>query len=117
MVIRLEDALAAGARCITGSIRRPADTAARYASEEFIVVLPNTPAAGASEIAEKILGVICSCGIEHERSEHGCLTASIGAVSGTPQSDDVIAVIRAADEALYNAKATGRNRVSLSRVP
>lgn len=112
-----DDALAAVARCITDSIRRPADTAARYGGEEFIVVLPDTPATGASEIAEKIRRAICSCGIEHAGSEHGCVTASIGAVSCTPQSDDdVTAVIKAADEALYNAKATGRNRVSLSRI-
>ena len=50
-------------------------------------------------------------------SEHGCVTASIGAVSCTPRRDhDVAAVINAADEALYNAKATGRNKVSLSQV-
>lgn len=111
-----DDALAAVARCITDSIRRPADTAARYGGEEFIVVLPNTPAAGAAEIAEKIRRAISGCGIEHAGSEHGCVTASIGAVSCTPQSDDVSAAIKAADEALYNAKATGRNRVSLSQV-
>lgn len=112
-----DDALAAVARCITDSIRRPADTAARYGGEEFIVVLPDTPPAGAAEIAEKIRRAICDCGIEHAGSEHGCVTASIGAVSCTPQNDhDVTAVIKAADEALYNAKATGRNKVSLSQV-
>jgi diguanylate cyclase (GGDEF)-like protein len=112
-----DDALAEVARCITESIRRPTDTAARYGGEEFIVVLPDTPTAGAFEIAEKIRRAICNCGIEHAGSEHGRVTASIGAVSCVPQSDDdVTTVIRAADEALYNAKATGRNKVSLSRV-
>lgn len=112
-----DDALATVARCITDSIRRPADTAARYGGEEFIVVLPDTPAAGASVIAEKIRAAICECSIKHEGREHGCVTASIGAASCKPSSDDdVAAVIRAADEALYNAKATGRNRVSLDRV-
>ncbi len=112
-----DDALATVARCITDSIRRPADTAARYGGEEFIVVLPDTPATGASVIAEKIRAAICECAIKHEGSEHGRVTASIGAASCEPSSDDdVAAVIRAADEALYNAKATGRNKVSLDGV-
>ncbi|MFM0084863.1 diguanylate cyclase [Paraburkholderia sediminicola] len=108
-----DDALAAVARCIAGNIRRPADTAARYGGEEFVVVLPDTPADGASEIAEKIRNAICDCGIEHAGSEYGRVTASIGVVSTQPQTDDdLTTAIRAADEALYKAKATGRNRVA-----
>ena len=56
---------------------------------------------------------ICACHVEHAGSEYGCVTASIGAVSREPQmDDDLTTVIKAADEALYNAKATGRNKVS-----
>lgn len=108
-----DDALAAVARCISESIRRPADTAARYGGEEFVVVLPDTQAAGASQIAERIRSAIAGCGIEHAGSEYGRVTASIGLVSRMPETDDDLgAAIRAADEALYNAKSTGRNRVS-----
>ena len=108
-----DDALAAVARCISDSIRRPADTAARYGGEEFVVVLTDTPASGASEIAERIRHSICECAIEHAGSEYGRVTASIGVVSRVPLTDDDLTVaIKAADEALYNAKATGRNRVS-----
>lgn len=108
-----DDALSAVARCIGENIRRPADTAARYGGEEFVVVLPDTSAAGASLVAEKIRTAIGDLGIAHAASEHGCLTASIGAASWTPERDEeVSAVIKAADQALYNAKATGRNRVS-----
>jgi diguanylate cyclase (GGDEF)-like protein len=111
-----DDALAAVARCISESIRRPADTAARYGGEEFVVVLPDTPASGASEIAERIRNAICECAIEHAGSEYGRVTASIGVVSRVPlTNDDLTAAIKAADEALYNAKATGRNRVSQSQ--
>jgi diguanylate cyclase (GGDEF)-like protein len=110
-----DDTLAAVARCIADNIRRPADSAARYGGEEFIVVLPDTSAVGASLIAEKIRSAICACRIEHAGSEFGCVTASIGAVSREPQvDDDVTTVIKAADEALYNAKATGRNKVSIA---
>ncbi|WP_259460851.1 diguanylate cyclase [Paraburkholderia sp. BL23I1N1] len=111
-----DDALAAVARCISENIRRPADSAARYGGEEFIVVLPDTPPAGASLIAEKIRLAISELGIEHAGSEYGRVTASIGTASWAPEQDgSVTAVIKAADEALYNAKATGRNKVSRSR--
>jgi diguanylate cyclase (GGDEF)-like protein len=111
-----DDALAAVARCIVDNVRRPADSVARYGGEEFIVVLPDTRAPGASVIAEKIRSAIWACRIEHAGSEYGCVTASIGTVSWEPQvDDDLTSVIKAADEALYNAKATGRNKVSTAQ--
>ncbi len=109
-----DDALTAVARCISGCIRRPADTEARYGGEEFIVVLPETSAPGAAEIAARIRGAIAGCGIEHASIKYGRVTASIGVVSRMPGTeDDLGAAIRAADEALYYAKAGGRSRVSL----
>ena len=66
-----DHALATVARCITDSIRRPADTAARYGGEEFIVVLPDTPAAGASRSPKGFARAICDCAIEHAGSEYG----------------------------------------------
>jgi len=108
-----DDTLATVARCIADNIRRPTDSAARYGGEEFIVVLPDTSALGASRIAEKIRSAISACQIEHTGSEFGCVTASFGAVSREPKAgDELTTVIKAADEALYNAKATGRNKVS-----
>ncbi|WP_408357143.1 nucleotidyl cyclase domain-containing protein [Paraburkholderia phytofirmans] len=54
---------------------------------------------------------ICHRGIEHAGSEHGCLTANIGAVSCTPQSDDdVTATIMEADKALHLVVASGAKR-------
>jgi diguanylate cyclase (GGDEF)-like protein len=107
-----DEVLAAVARCILENIRRPLDSAGRYGGEEFIVVLPDTPAAGAVQIAENIRRAISELDIEHTGSEFGHATVSIGAASWTPERDsDVAAVIRAADQALYNAKAAGRNSV------
>lgn len=107
-----DDALAAVARCIGENIRRPLDTAARYGGEEFVVVLPDTPADGAARVAEQIRRAISDLSIEHAGSEFGRVTASIGLASWKPErDDDVSALIRAADEALYDAKARGRNRV------
>jgi diguanylate cyclase (GGDEF)-like protein len=110
-----DEALAAVAKCIGDSIRRPGDTAARYGGEEFVVVLPNTHAAGASFIAEKIRAAICDLSLRHAGSEFGCVTASIGSASWDPESGmDVSEMIQDADRALYRAKAMGRNVVALS---
>ncbi|HTR05819.1 MAG TPA: diguanylate cyclase [Paraburkholderia sp.] len=108
-----DDALAAVARCIGENIRQPVDTAARYGGEEFIVVLPDTRLDGACAIAENIRMAISELDIEHSDSEYGHVTASIGSASWTPEQDiDVTQVIKAADRALYDAKAQGRNRVA-----
>ncbi|MBB5496448.1 diguanylate cyclase (GGDEF)-like protein [Paraburkholderia sp. MM5384-R2] len=108
-----DDALASVARCIAHSIRRPRDTAARYGGEEFVVVLPDTNASGAQAVAEKISAAVNALNIAHVGSEHGCVTVSIGATSCRPdEDDDVASVVRAADAALYEAKAHGRNRVA-----
>ena len=108
-----DEALAAVARCIGENIRRPLDTAARYGGEEFVVLLPDTSQTGAAEIAERIRSAINGLELEHVGSEYGCVTASIGLASWTPDQDgDPGAVIKAADEALYYAKATGRNKVT-----
>ncbi|WP_175750374.1 sensor domain-containing diguanylate cyclase [Burkholderia pyrrocinia] len=108
-----DDALAAVARCIGENIRRPVDTAARYGGEEFVVLLPDTPQTGAAQIAERIRAAIDELELEHAGSEYGRVTASIGLASWTPDlEDEPSAVIKAADEALYYAKATGRNKVA-----
>lgn len=108
-----DDALTAVAKCIGENIRRPADAVARYGGEEFVVVLPDTPAEGASQIAEIIRTAISNLAIEHAASEYGRVTASIGLASWHPDEDeDVAMVIKAADEALYAAKAAGRNKVA-----
>lgn len=110
-----DDALAAVAKCIGENIRRPGDSAARYGGEEFVIVLPDTPPEGAVSIAEKVRAAIADLAIEHALSRYGRVTASIGTAAWTPEGDvDVSAVIRAADEALYDAKAAGRNTVAQS---
>lgn len=108
-----DDALAAVARCIGENIRRPVDTAARYGGEEFVVLLPDTPQTGAVQIAERIRAAIDDLALEHAGSEYGRVTASIGLATWTPdQDDEPSAVIREADEALYYAKTTGRNKIA-----
>ncbi|RQS67697.1 sensor domain-containing diguanylate cyclase [Burkholderia sp. Bp8963] len=107
-----DDALAAVGRCIAGCLRRPADYAARYGGEEFVVILPDVGPEGAAAIAETIRVSIQDLGIKHAASEFGRLTASIGVTTCYPEWDGgVQAALKLADDALYCAKAGGRNKV------
>ncbi|MGF6775344.1 diguanylate cyclase [Paraburkholderia sp. GAS334] len=108
-----DDALAAVARCISANIRRPGDSAARYGGEEFVIVLPDTSGPGALGVAETIRMKVAALGVEHATSQQGRLTVSIGVATWQgKKTDTVYHVIRAADEALYTAKASGRNTIS-----
>lgn len=107
-----DDALAAVARCISGNIRRPGDSAARYGGEEFVIVLPSTTGPGALGVAETIRHEVAALGIEHAASAQGRITVSIGVATWQgKKADTVESVVKAADEALYTAKAAGRNTV------
>ena len=94
------------------SSQRENDVFSRIGGEEFVLMLPNTDAAGAMEIAERFLKVISnmSCRIE----EHDlCVTVSIG-VTQINQADVELENLRVrADAALYEAKTAGRNQVKL----
>jgi diguanylate cyclase (GGDEF)-like protein len=101
------------AECIRAGVKRPADLAARYGGEEFAVLLPATDHSGAFHIAEAIRTQIFSMGLPHEKSLYGVVTASVGVACMYPrQTEDPAKLVRAADEALYLAKASGRNRVA-----
>lgn len=84
---------------------RPGDTAARYGGEEFAVVMPETPAAEAFEIAEHVRARVASEAFPGKK-----ITLSIGVAEFPNDADLPHAVIAAADRALYEAKRDGRNR-------
>lgn len=110
--------LATVAKCISDNIRRPADSAARYGGEEFIVVMPDTTLDGGAFIAENIRQAIEQLALPHAGSEFGCITVSIGCAAWVPARGlDIPKVLRLADEALYSAKMTGRNKVVLANSP
>jgi diguanylate cyclase (GGDEF)-like protein len=109
----------AGDRClqlVAGAISRAVghvkDLAARYGGEEFAVILPDTDIHGALQVAEAIRKELASLAIPHAYSGAGAtITLSIGAASATPTpASRPEALIRAADAALYAAKAQGRDR-------
>ncbi|ASW04433.1 sensor domain-containing diguanylate cyclase [Paraburkholderia aromaticivorans] len=107
-----DDVLAAVARCIARQIRRAGDITARYGGEEFVIVLPDTDSMGALAVAETLRQAVAHLAIEHAASELGRVTVSIGSASWQGRvADSVASVVKAADEALYQAKADGRNSV------
>lgn len=107
-----DDCLRKVATTLADTMRRSSDMVARYGGEEFAVVLPNTDIDGAVVIAEELRSAIEKLALEHEFSDVGeFVTISIGAAGIPPRSgEDAASLISLADEALYEAKAEGRNR-------
>ncbi len=88
---------------------RASDKPGRYGGEEFIVVAPETDEEMARELAERLREIFAAEAIEAE-GHRIPITVSIG-FSLMRQGDDLSQVVRRADEALYQAKRNGRNRV------
>jgi len=91
--------------------RRSVDLVARYGGEEFAVILPNTTAGGAFLVAEEIRTVVNTLKIDHAQSavsQHVTLSLGVACMHPTPNTTPSM-LIAAADAALYQAKAAGRN--------
>lgn len=113
----------AGDECLRGVAgalkdfaRRPGDIAARYGGEEFVLVLTNANAQQTQLVAERVRDSIMELAIPHQRSSHGSVTASFGVASVIPGAEHSgpEALLLAADQALYRAKESGRNRVMVN---
>ena len=101
------------AKAIERALKRPADLAFRYGGEEFAIILPHTEARGAVTVAEDIHGQVRDLQIPHVSSEvSNAVSMSIGISSVIPDlKTSLNALISAADDALYDAKVRGRNRI------
>ena len=111
--IKGDDCLKKVAGVIKDVVQRPADLVARYGGEEFAVILSNTDIVGATHIAEKICSAVRNLAIPHESSQvSSYVTVSAGLATVIPVSNfNFQEIIEAADKALYQAKAAGRDRV------
>jgi diguanylate cyclase (GGDEF)-like protein len=97
---------------------RDIDVVCRYGGEEFAILLPETDAEGAFVTAEKVREAVASHAFPDGRGEKTQrITVSIGLSTFPRPADDREALLRQADDALYAAKRSGRNRVSASRGP
>jgi len=104
------------AKALSAEVTRETDLPARYGGEEFAILLPATDAHGARTVAERVLKAISNLNIAHEFSPHQNVTVSIGVATAVTlgQSDETLSkLLSAADTALYQSKAAGRNRFSV----
>jgi diguanylate cyclase (GGDEF)-like protein len=112
--LRGDDCLRRVARELDAGVQRAGDLVARYGGEEFAVVLPGSDDAAARRLAEALRARIEGLDIPHRRSATGPrVTVSIGVAAKVPSTATSPALlVAAADQALYAAKAGGRNRVA-----
>jgi len=89
---------------------REIDEPARYGGEELAMVLPGTDLEGAYNLAERIRQGIDDLRFPLPDGEELQVTASLGAAVRPGSADDVVGLVQAADQALYEAKRSGKNR-------
>ncbi|MBB2940315.1 diguanylate cyclase (GGDEF)-like protein [Actinoplanes lutulentus] len=102
-------------RLVAAAIRdsvRVTDLVARYGGEEFCVVMPGTSAEHALLVADRACKAVSRLRQPHALADNGIVTISVGVTSGSPSTaGDAEQLTKLADEALYEAKRGGRNRV------
>jgi diguanylate cyclase (GGDEF)-like protein len=108
------DAALTAVGAVLRSRGRAGDTAYRYGGEEFLCIFPEQSGRGALVAAQRTLQNVRDLGIPHEGSPHGVLTMSAGVAELTCAEADVELALAQADEALYQAKDSGRDQAVLS---
>ncbi|NQD36426.1 diguanylate cyclase [Permianibacter sp. IMCC34836] len=113
-----DDVLRKVAAAMTMAIRRGGDMLFRWGGEEFVVLMSVDGPDNGREIAERVRQAVQELNIEHLDSNHQRLTVSMGlALTADALAASRDAMIRCADQALYQAKAGGRNNLQVSELP
>jgi diguanylate cyclase (GGDEF)-like protein len=106
------------AEVLAGGARRSGETIARYGGDEFAILLPRTDLERASALARHLCHGVHAMGLPHAHSTvapHVTISVGVASVSVAHQLDAFAAeptvLVEAADRALYDAKAAGRNCV------
>lgn len=114
--LRGDNCLKQIAEAIQDVIARPGDLVARFGGEEFAVILPNTSAPGAFQLAQDICAVMRNRQLPHAGNPAGIVTVSTGCATLVPHlGHHSLSLIDCADQALYQAKRSGRNRACAYR--
>lgn len=110
-----DEVLAQVGRVLASGLRRESDLAFRLGGEEFAVAFIVAEEADALRIAEALRAAVEFCAIPHAKGPAGVVTASLGLVTAGPDDPRSLErLMAAADEALYEAKNAGRNRVAVA---
>ncbi|TSK07042.1 MAG: GGDEF domain-containing protein [Geobacter sp.] len=102
------------ARLLMESLRQT-DVVARYGGEEITILLPHTPPAETCDVAERLRRTIAGTPVtitdHHGEKTELTVTVSIGCAGLLPEHDTVESLLQRADQAMYQAKQQGRNKV------
>jgi diguanylate cyclase (GGDEF)-like protein len=93
---------------------RGGDVACRFGGEEFVILMPDAPLESAKERGRQILEAIRGLEIPHQGHLLPSVTASLGVAGFPAHASDAEGILEAADNALYVAKRTGRDRMVIS---
>lgn len=114
-----DEVLKTVAQAVRQTFQRPKDLAVRLGGEEFVVVLPQTALDDVPGLAEKAVRAVRDLNIPHRASsaaDH--VTISVGAVARIPSREQQpLDLVETADQAMYEAKQTGRNRAVVAHAP
>jgi diguanylate cyclase (GGDEF)-like protein len=114
---------AAGDRCLAQvamlldeAVSQAGGLLARYGGEEFVALLPGVDARGAAAVAERLRLSVSAFDMPHPGlDEAGCVTISVGVAAVRGRAGlETLDLLKAPDEALYEAKRRGRNRVVMA---
>lgn len=105
------DALLSGFGKLLQELSRGEDIACRYGGEEFTLIMPETEAEAAMQRAETIRSAVEGMRVRHLGTELPKVTVSIGVAAFPGDGTTPEELLRVADDALYRAKRSGRNRV------
>jgi diguanylate cyclase (GGDEF)-like protein len=94
-------------------VLRQSDVRCRYGGDEFLIILPDTPLAGAQQVAESVRREMATLTLVAGGTTIA-VSVSVGVATAGPTDLGVTALIERADEGLYEAKRAGRNRVGIT---
>lgn len=92
---------------------RKVDFCCRFGGEEFVLCLPDTPSQGAWEVAERIRTQVACTPLQTEDGQEVYIQVSLG-IASSKRDQNVEVILKRADEALYQAKESGRNQTKVA---